>query len=209
MNTLWTRSWRAASSLPRATSRAAQAVFQQQQARLASVLVVADPLAADGHLSVATQSAVTAATTWLDARDDDAPHHCVLLTMGVTPPSSRALPAGVTAHTHAVTTTPNYVVETAAAAIVQAASTGGSTAKPDLVVGAATKWGSSVLPRAAALLQVSPVPDVVAILDARTYRVSPGRMAAGTGTLLCVCVVILTRSLLLSFFWSVGGAGYN
>jgi electron transfer flavoprotein alpha subunit len=185
MNTWLTRSWRAASSLPRATSRAAQAVCLPQ-ARRASVLVVADPLSADGHLSVATQSAVTAATTWLDARDDDAPHHCVLLTTGVTPPTSRALPAGVTAHTHAVTTTANFVVETAAAAIVQAA-TGASATSPDLVVGAATKWGSSVLPRAAALLQVSPVPDVVAILDARTYK-SPQVMAAGTGRFLCVCL---------------------
>ena len=126
--------------------------------RMASVLVVSDPLADDGSLPVATQSAVTAALQWLDATGD-ATKDCILLTAGgATPPT--AVPQGVTQHVHA--TTESKLVETAANAIQQAAT----DHSPNCIMGTATKWGSSVVPRAAALLQTSPLSDVVDIIDA-------------------------------------------
>ena len=76
----------------------------------------------------------------------------------------RILPQhGVSRVVHATTTSP--VVETAANAIQQAAD----TYQPNVIMGTATKWGSSVVPRAAALLQVSPLSDVVDIVDTSKY----------------------------------------
>lgn len=131
--------------------------------RLASVLVVSDPLSDDGTLPAATQSAVTAALKWLQVKGDDSTKDCILLTTGgdAAPP---VVPSGVTQHVHATTT--SKVVETAAAAIQQAAA----EHKPNCIMGTATKWGSSVVPRAAALLQTSPLSDVIDIVDAGKKR---------------------------------------
>ena len=126
-------------------------------ARFASVLVVSDPLSEDGSLPVATQSAVTAAMKWLQVTGD-ATNDCILLTTGPAGPSSSL--EGVTKAVNA--TTDSKVVETAANAIQQAAE----KYSPDVIMGTATKWGSSVIPRAAALLQKSPLSDVLEIIDA-------------------------------------------
>lgn len=137
--------------------------------RRASVLVVADPLGDDGALPVATQSAVTAALQWLQAKggdnanNDDKDDECILLTTG--PSQATAVPAAVTSVLHATTTGKAAVAETAATAVRQAAE----KCSPDVIMGTATKWGSSVVPRAAALLQVSPLSDVVGVVDESKY----------------------------------------
>ena len=125
-------------------------------------MVISDPLSEDGSLPVATQSAVTAALKWINAKGD-ATNDCILLTTGGNPPAQ--VPTGVTKAVHATTSAGSnkLVVETAANAIQQAAT----EYAPDCIMGTATKWGSSVVPRAAAMLQTSPISDVVDILDAR------------------------------------------
>lgn len=142
--------------------------------RWASVLVVSDPGSTTTTLPVATQSAVTAALQWLAAKGD-AENKCILLTTGGSgedATTTMALPQGVTHHVHAQTTTTTasemIVVETAANAIQQAAV----QYTPDCIMGTATKWGSSVIPRAAALLHDSPLADVVEIVDARKWVVT-------------------------------------
>lgn len=129
--------------------------------RWASVLVVADPLGDGGALPVATQSAVTAAQQWLQATGD-ATNECVLLVTGPNPPT--AVPSDVTSVYHAQTS--SKTVETAATAIQQAADKMGGA---NMVMGTSTKWGSSVIPRAAALLQTSPISDVIAVVDKQTF----------------------------------------
>ena len=130
--------------------------------RQASVLVVSDPLGEDGSLPVATQSAVTAALKWLEAKGD-ATNDCILLTTGGSSAPTQ-VPQGVSQHLHATTASANLVVETAASAIQQAAA----DTSPNCIMGTATKWGSSVVPRAAALLKTSPLSDVIDFVDART-----------------------------------------
>lgn len=121
-------------------------------------MVVSDPLSEDGSLPVATQSAVTAALRWLEAAGEATTNECVLLTTGTAPPTT-----GVRGVTHAVhAMTESKVVETAANAIQQAAT----KHSPDVIMGTATKWGSSLIPRAAALLHKSPLSDVLDIVDA-------------------------------------------
>jgi electron transfer flavoprotein alpha subunit len=70
-------------------------------------------------------------------------------------------PVGVTKILHAATANSHATAETIATAIQQAAE-----AADDLthIVGASTKYGSMVIPRAAALLGSSPVTDIVEIL---------------------------------------------
>ena len=147
-----------ARSFPRGLSSTLRHRTAVSSHRWASVLVVSDPLDASGTLPVAAQSAVTAALQWLAAKGD-ATSECVLLTTGGTTPPA-AVPAGVTHTLHATTTQP-LVVETAAAAIQQAVA----DVSPDIIMGTATKWGSSVIPRAAALLTTSPLSDVTQIVD--------------------------------------------
>uniref|UniRef100_A0A7S3LCZ6 Electron transfer flavoprotein alpha/beta-subunit N-terminal domain-containing protein n=1 Tax=Amphora coffeiformis TaxID=265554 RepID=A0A7S3LCZ6_9STRA len=152
-------------SLARSLSRGFRAAAASRprnhgSARFASVLVVSDPLVEDGSLPVATQSAVTAALQWLKATGDTT-NDCILLTTGPAGPTSSL--EGVTQSVNA--TTDSKVVETAANAIQQAAE----KYSPDLIMGTATKWGSSVIPRAAAMLQKSPLSDVVEIIDAKTF----------------------------------------
>ena len=134
--------------------------------RFASVLVVSDPVSEDGSLPVATQSAVTAAVQWLKAAGETT-NDCILFTTGSISPTSSL--EGVTRMVNAKTD--SKVVETTANAIQQAAD----KYSPDIIMGTATKWGSSVIPRAAALLQRSPVSDVVEIIDASKYRNSSDR----------------------------------
>ena len=157
MTTLLARSFAKTTSLLAARHPVRTSTTTTTTTRLASVLVVSDPLADDGSLPVATQSAVTAALQWLD-KTGDATQDVILLTTGGSA-APTAVPTGVTQHVHA--TTDSKVVETAANAIQQAAA----DCSPNCIMGTATKWGSSVVPRAAALLQTSPLSDVVDIVD--------------------------------------------
>jgi electron transfer flavoprotein alpha subunit len=74
----------------------------------------------------------------------------------------------VTKIVHAVTSNSHATAETVAAAIQQAAQA--LQAADDLthIVGASTKFGSTVIPRAAALLGSSPVTDILEILGPGT-----------------------------------------
>ena len=134
--------------------------------REASVLVVSDPLAPDGSLPVATLSTVTAALQWIN-KVGDTDNQCILLTTGGQAPS--VLPQGVTHAVHATADDENVtrLVEPTANTIQAAAA----DKAPDMIMGSATKWGSSVMPRAAALLQTSPLSDVVAIESKSEYGV--------------------------------------
>lgn len=121
--------------------------------RWASTLVLSEPLTADAWIPPSTQSAVQAALAL--APDND----ILLLVVGDVPPVKA--PTGVTKIVHAVTANSHATAETVAAAIQQAAK-----AADDLthVVGTSTKYGSTVIPRAAALLGSSPVTDIIEIL---------------------------------------------
>jgi electron transfer flavoprotein alpha subunit len=121
--------------------------------RWASTLVLSEPLTADAWIPPSTQSAVQAAMALAPGND------IVLLVVGDLPPVKA--PTGVTKIVHAITANSHATAETIAAAIQQAAQ-----AADDLthIVGASTKYGSTVIPRAAALLGSSPVTDIVEIL---------------------------------------------
>jgi hypothetical protein len=129
--------------------------------RDASTLIVADPMdAASSSWSPATQAAVTAAHQW------HPDHRLIVLVAAPTLPSS--IPRGVSHVVHV--TTDHLIAEPVARAIantVQQASSGADAICH--VVGASTKWGATVVPRAAALLQTSPVTDVATIVDERKW----------------------------------------
>jgi electron transfer flavoprotein alpha subunit len=127
--------------------------------RWASTLVLSEPLTSDAWIPPSTQSAVTASLAL--APDND----IIVLVVGDVAPTKA--PTGVTKIVHAVTANAHATAETVAAAIQQAAE-----AADDLthIVGASTKYGSTVIPRAAALLGSSPVTDIVEILGPGTYK---------------------------------------
>jgi electron transfer flavoprotein alpha subunit len=139
--------------------------------RWASTLVLSEPLTADAWIPPSTQSAVQAAMAL--APDND----ILLLVVGDVPPVKAPL---VTKIVHAVTANSHATAETVAAAIQQAAQ-----AADDLthIVGASTKYGSTVIPRAAALLGSSPVTDIVEIL--------------GPGTLEMLCLFSVDNGVIL------------
>lgn len=115
----------------------------------ASTLIVADP----GH--VAPSCAAVTAVQQLNADDT-----IDLVLVGTEAP--RQVPTGITTVLfYKSLTTPT--AETVAACIADAAAAG-----YDRVVGTSTKFGSTVIPRVAALLQASPVTDITAVIDAAT-----------------------------------------
>jgi electron transfer flavoprotein alpha subunit len=128
--------------------------------RWASTLVLSEPLTADAWIPPSTQSACTAALAL--APDND----IVLLVVGNLPPVKA--PTGVTKIVHAVTANAHATAETVAAAIHQAAVAAQAADDLTHIVGASTKYGSTVIPRAAALLGSSPVTDIVEILGPGT-----------------------------------------
>jgi electron transfer flavoprotein alpha subunit len=127
--------------------------ISNSRSRWASTLVLSDPLTGDAWVPPSTQSAVQAATVLAPGND------ILLLIVGDVAPVKS--PVGVTKILHAATANSHATAETIATAIQQAAE-----AADDLthIVGASTKYGSMVIPRAAALLGSSPVTDIVEIL---------------------------------------------
>ena len=123
---------------------------QQQQRMMASTLVISEPLDEDGITPVATQSAVTAATKLNNGNDIN------LLVVGGTSP--RKVPLGLSK----VYYVPNNdkLSETVASAVAETVDN-----DCNVVVGTSSKFGSSVVPRAAALLDVSPITDILEIED--------------------------------------------
>lgn len=121
--------------------------------RMASTLVISEPLDADGSTPAGTQSTVTAAAQLGD-------NEIHLLVVGDSAPSK--IPQGVSKVLHVPIG--DKLSETVASAVLEAAGD-----DCNLVVGTASKFGSTVVPRAAALLDVSPVTDILEIQDEKTF----------------------------------------
>ena len=138
----------------RLVSRAFSYAQQQQQQHLArrwaSIVVVSE--SDTPAILPATQSAVTAATQLKDASDT-----IILVTAGTQGPPSQ-IPQGVDQVIHCETQADHVTVETWAQAVQQVLP---EDAK--FVLGTSTKLGSSVIPRTAALVNVSPLSDVLQI----------------------------------------------
>ena len=142
-------------NVSRATNRAANTFLRRMGTtnRMASTLVISEPLNDDGSTPAGTQSTVTAAT---QLGDND----IHLLVVGDSAPTK--VPQGVSKVVHVPIG--DKLSETVASAVLEAASD-----DCNLVVGTASKFGSTVVPRAAALLDVSPVTDILEIEDESEY----------------------------------------
>lgn len=128
-------------------------------ARWASTLVVSEPLVDGGTTPPGTQSTVTAAAQLGQPVE--------LLVVGDMAPTQ--IPAGVSKVYHVAIG--DKLSETVALAIQAAvAASGGETS---VVMGASSKFGSTVIPRAAALLNVSPITDILQIEDDSKYKTRP------------------------------------
>ena len=119
-----------------------------------STYVVSDPLLPGGLAPPATQSAVSAAQQLLDSGD------IVLVSVGDSPPTQ--VPEGVSKIVWCKSST-TPVPETIAAAVQTVVSNNSGDADAVVVVGTSTKFGSTVIPYAAALLQSSPITDIISI----------------------------------------------
>lgn len=145
----------ATSSLKRLLTSTQQ---QQQQIqgvithRWASTLVLSEPLV-DGVTPAGTQSTITAA-----AKLNSFSNGTIgLLVVGDVPPSR--IPSGVDEVYFVPTSSGHVLSETVANAIEHVAS----SKDCKVVMGTSSKFGSTVIPRAAALLDVSPVTDILEI----------------------------------------------
>jgi electron transfer flavoprotein alpha subunit len=125
-------------------------------ARCASTLVVAEPLS-QGCLSPATCSTVTAAH---QLGGDD----ISLLVVNVALPSK--IPKGISRIYHVPCD--DRLTETVAAAVEATVQKEGSPEKWGHIVAPSSKFGSTVVPRAAALLSLSPVTDITQIIEPGT-----------------------------------------
>ena len=121
--------------------------------RWASTLVISDPLNEAGETPPGTQSAVTAAGKFGQA--------VALLVVGESPPNK--IPEGVTSVYYVGIG--DKLSETVASSIQAVAM----SKDCNIVVGTASKFGSTVIPRAAALLESSPITDILEIQDANTF----------------------------------------
>lgn len=120
----------------------------------ASTLVISEPLDANGRTPAGTQSTVTAATKLNNGNDIN-----LLVVGGISPTK---IPSGLSKVYHVpIEDKLSETVATAVASIVDEDCT--------VVMGTASKFGSTVVPRAAALLDVSPVTDISEIQDEKTF----------------------------------------
>jgi electron transfer flavoprotein alpha subunit len=127
--------------------------------KMMSTLVLSEPIDSTSTTTpAATCSAVTAAHALQDSSEP-----ITLLVVGSTVPSQ--IPSGVSKIVHYESSSNELTSEAVALAVAGAVQN-----DPDIthVVGASTKFGASVVPRAAAMLQVSPITDVVQILASGT-----------------------------------------
>jgi hypothetical protein len=139
--------------LSRITTATSLRRFSAASSRWASTLVVSEPLTESGATPPGTQSSVTAAAQL--GQDVD------LLVVGDQAPSQ--VPAGVSNVYHVAIG--DRLAESVAAAI-QAVATSKDCS---IVLGTSSKFGSTVIPRAAALLDASPITDILEILDPSEY----------------------------------------
>jgi electron transfer flavoprotein alpha subunit len=142
----------AAGSLKRMLTSNQQLQLTHVSQRWASTLVVSEPLV-DGATPAGTQSTVTAAA---QLNTFSAGNTIGLLVVGDVPPSR--IPSGVD-KVYFVPSGGHVLSETVASAIEHVATSKDCT----VVMGTSSKFGSTVIPRAAALLDVSPVTDILEI----------------------------------------------
>jgi electron transfer flavoprotein alpha subunit len=124
-------------------------IATSSSSRCASTLVVSEPLL-NGVTPAGTQSTITAAAKLGQPIS--------LLVVGEVAPSK--VPAGVTKVYYVANG--DKLSESVASAIQAAVHASGDTT---VVMGASSKFGSTVIPRAAALLNVSPITDILEIED--------------------------------------------
>lgn len=131
---------------------------QQQQwlasSRWASTLVISEPLDEDGSTPAGTRSTVTAATKLNNGNVIN------LLVVGGTVPTK--VPEGVSKVFHVPID--DKLSETVTNAVVDVIDD-----DCNVVMGTASKFGSTVVPRTAAVLDVSPVTDILVIEDEKTF----------------------------------------
>ena len=120
--------------------------------RLASTLIIAEPTD-DNTLAPATLSTITAAQKLHDGP-------IALLTHASTP---SAVPAGVST---VITTNVKSILAESVSEAIQSAHTQHSFTH---ILAPATKFGANVLPRAAALIEASPITDVIEVVDEETF----------------------------------------
>jgi len=136
------------------------------QHRLASTLVLSEPLlkSSDSTKSIppSTLSTITAATQL-----HDGPITLLLITDESESPHFSDLPEHVDSIHVCKTGTSANLAETIAEVIFQKVEEGGEELSH--VVATHSKFGSSFLPRASALCRVSPVTDVITILESDTF----------------------------------------
>ena len=119
----------------------------------ASTLVICDPLTDAGETPAPTQSAVTAANQLGQNVD--------LLVVSSTTPTK--VPEGVTNVYHV--NCDDRLAET----VATSAQTVATSKDCNIVVGTSSKFGSTVVPRAAALLDCSPITDILEIHDSGKF----------------------------------------
>jgi electron transfer flavoprotein alpha subunit len=145
-------------NLAKSTTRSQQS-NQQIQRLWASTLVLAEPTVSKGTtIAPSTCSAVTAAKQLSSSND------IVLVVVGGTVPPTK-VPEGITKMVYVPTSVPP-TSETIASAVFQATTILDDV---DCIVGTSTKYGGSVIPRIAALLQTAAVNDIIQIIDPQTY----------------------------------------
>ena len=132
---------------------------QQQQRMMASTLVISEPLGADGITPAGTQSTVTAATKLSSSSSgggDGDTTTINLLVVGSIVPTK--IPMGISKVFHVPID--DKLSETVANSIIEIIDD-----DYNVVIGTASKFGSTVIPRTAALLDVSPITDILEIQD--------------------------------------------
>ncbi|KAL3935201.1 MAG: hypothetical protein SGBAC_009232 [Bacillariaceae sp.] len=128
-------------------------ISSSNSSRWASTLVLSEPLLQGGVTPAQTQSTVTAAQSF--GQDIE------LLVVGTEAPTE--IPEGITKIHHVPLD--DQLAESVASAIETVATTNDCS----VVLGTSTKFGSTVIPRAAALLDVSPITDILEIQDENTF----------------------------------------
>jgi len=146
----------------RTASRASSRLYTGTQ-RWASTLLLSDPLTADAATPPSTQSAVQACQALAPSND------LTLLVVGHVAPTQA--PVGVTKILHAATADSHASAETIAAAIQQVTADAATAGEYNYVIATTSKFGATVIPRAAALLGSSPITDIVEILRDGTCHV--------------------------------------
>jgi electron transfer flavoprotein alpha subunit len=119
--------------------------------RFASTLVVSEPLLEGAVPPPGTQAAVTAAQQLGNSSID-------LLVVGDQAPSQ--IPAGVAKVLHA------NIADNLGESVANAIQSAQEKNSYSHIVGTASKFGSNAIPRAAAILDVAPVTDIIEIVEA-------------------------------------------